>query len=154
MERCRDAGKILNYGIATDFDNAAATLRRRPEFGGVVQTSWAPEASGRTASFEREVILYRVIQNGLAALPAGAWPANPDMVRYMTAYGKDKAQSDAIVPLMLTLALDSNPGASVLFSSRNPDHLAFCCAAVREPQVLLAARSLAPLLTSHGANTP
>jgi aryl-alcohol dehydrogenase-like predicted oxidoreductase len=127
-DRVRD-GTVRAFGIATVPDASRAIAAARPEFAGVVQL----ENSVTVPTLERmpELLRRRVITHsslhGLGEVRRRARGREPG----------------ELADLMLAWALASNPDGTVLFSSRDPDHIRRNAALGLTPDLAERARRLA-----------
>jgi D-threo-aldose 1-dehydrogenase len=132
LEDTRRAGKILAFGVATDFDWLLPVLQRRPQLAGVVQfdndlTRQNVVAVG--GGSERLLITYgfiaraiAVCRERLAAARAGRGNPTPRIALptdALMAEGLDRMDDDTLGALLLRAALLANPRGIVLMQSRS-----------------------------------
>jgi D-threo-aldose 1-dehydrogenase len=126
LERCRRAGKVRHFGIASSVDVAVEAVASRSIVAEIVQipdSLWEPSLH-RIKPFGRPVLVthsalgadFAALSNRLASDPlrASRWSRKLDL---------DATDRGALARLFLAHALTSNPNGILLVSSKNPEHI-------------------------------
>lgn len=116
LEDLRRAGKILAFGVATDFERLPAVLSRRPQLSGVVQFD-SDLTTGNAAKLgggDRLLITYGFINRSVAICR--------ERLKHCTGDHNElaAADDDTLGGLLLRATVLANPRGSVLMQSRSP----------------------------------
>jgi aryl-alcohol dehydrogenase-like predicted oxidoreductase len=116
LEELRQAGKIVQFGVATEFDWLMPVLGERPRLGRVVQFD-SGLTSGHAASLagsQRLLITYGFIQRTIAVCRERLRSAPPEAARLQ------QENDETLGGLVLRAAVLANPGGITLMQSRSP----------------------------------
>jgi D-threo-aldose 1-dehydrogenase len=126
LEDTRRSGKILAFGVATDFDWLLPVLRQRPELSAVVQfdTDLARQNAATVGNNGRLLITYGFISRAIALCRerlAGRRASHGDSPRDAASRAPwlEDADDDELGALLLRAAVLANPHGIVLTQSRS-----------------------------------
>lgn len=118
------AGRARATGIATDVDSTRALLAAGSPFPAVVQVADSVIDGGDATGLAlgRGLVVHSVLARDLARVHAHVSASEARSRAWRDASGVDDTPA-ALAPLLLRATVDSNPGAVVLFASREPEHV-------------------------------
>lgn len=123
LRRAEEAGKIGGFGVGSDASKVEALLHERPGFCRVLQFDWsvlqAPVMAAGSFQVHHRCLgeAFRSVQQLLAR-------SRETSARWSVAAGVDLDAPGVLARVMMRAALDQNPDGLLLFSSRNPHHMA------------------------------
>lgn len=142
---CEDAvagGRIGAFGVGSEAQRVAGVIERHPAFARVVQCEWSVQDAPVTWPQETFRLHHRSLTNHFRELHA-ALVASPERLRaWSAATGVDLSDGERLAELMLKASLELNPGSVVLFSSKNPKHIAQNVAVAQNEGLAEPAREL------------
>lgn len=152
LEDSRTQGKIGTFGIGSDARKVPALLRQHPAYCRVLQFEWSvlDAAIGLGGPFR---IHHRALTDNFRQLHGELHAGSARCKQWSEATGADLADREVLANLMLKASLVANPSSIILFSSKNPAHIAKNVAVAEDDALAEPARRLHVLVQQHGVPT-
>jgi hypothetical protein len=138
LESSVQQGKIRYFGIATDNRTARETVARKPQFGAVVQSEWAPYSSDSPEAlggWHGTLIAHSVLGRWLSLITRHLDREQGRASYWSERCGVDCRDRGLLAGLLLRCASRSTGSGLVLFSSQRQDHIAMNAGTVREEPI-------------------
>ncbi|HEY0264922.1 MAG TPA: aldo/keto reductase [Granulicella sp.] len=150
MERLRQQGKLGDYGVGSGYGKIPALLAERPAYCRVVQHEWSVQDAEipRQGSYR---IHHRSLTENFRRLHHALTTQPALCTEWSQETGRDLADAKELAALMLKAALVMNPDSVILFSSKNPTHIAENVRVAGDAALEAPARSLYALMQTEGA---
>jgi len=149
LENAVSSGKVGRFGVGSEREMIPALIAGHPAFCRTQQYEWSvldpvPEPSTAFRIHHRALTdKFSSLREALAARPRTA-------DRWATEVGADIGSAAVLAQLMMKAALVSNPASVILFSSKNPHHIAANARLVDDPTLEEAARRFYALVQAEG----
>jgi len=149
LEDAVTSGKVGRFGVGSEREMIPALIAQHPAFCRTQQYEWSvldpvPEPSAAFRIHHRALTdKFSSLREALAARPRTA-------DRWATEVGADIGSAAVLAQLMMKASLISNPASIILFSSKNPHHIAANARLVEDPALDDAARRFYALVQAEG----